>query len=852
MVGAEMIQGMGYREFLTHLFQDKPDDSKIGIFELPSARASNLADCNSAANFVDSINPHNNNVYFACGILDGKLNSSSRGSEADVIGIPGFWADLDFGDHHNEKKYPPDLESVLNILKDFDLPPSIIIHTGHGLHVYWLFKEPWIFDNDDEKWRAKKLCTRLQDTLRSIASRKGGYTFDTTSDLARILRLPKTFNNKKCNDVLEIYVYQENEFRYNPEDFDDVCIEENAIKPEEPPLDDRKTEIEKQIIVDPWAEPPKDKFEALLIEVPRFRLSWDGDRTGTETWKGTSPSEFAMSIASIAASYGWSKQEVADLIIAFYRKHHSSGVFNQPVSMAKALRPDYLAATIARAFQKNNPKPNRILDALSRNEDGDADLFIEEFRGKFAFDHSNGRWYVFREHFWEEDILEESLRAIESVIKLYRDESLQQNPNTNDQGDKKLSRMLKERAFQLGGHDRKRRVLKLAASGKPGLGLTGEEWDRHPYLLPCVNGVVKLMDDSLESGKPEQYLKTFCPTAYDPTAGEPRYFIQALNDMFDGDQETIHFLQRLFGLALIGEYREPVFPIFLGRNGQNGKATLVEVFADILGPLAGTVSPELLLKHKHPKPRGAAAPELMVLKGRRLVYASETNNGRSFDTSQVKMLAGGDRIPARDPYGKRQIEFYPSHTLFLITNFLPSAPENESAYWLRPIIIEFRYSYVENPDKKNSLQRQAIRRFKDELLKEGPSILKWAVDGCRDYLQGGLKCPDSTRVATDNYHDEMDTFKFFSEDCLEESPGNKLNPTDALEAYSKFCGRNQLTPLSRISFSEKMKNKYSYNRTANNRFYEGVKLRSSPERVTVMTPCDNTDQMPVMEKSQLN
>jgi putative DNA primase/helicase len=183
---------------------------------------------------------------------------------------------------------------------------------------------------------------------------------------------------------------------------------------------------------------------------------------------------------------------------------------------------------------------------------------------------------------------------------------------------------------------------------------------------------------------------------------------------------------------------------------------------------------------------------------------------------------------------------------------LPSAPENESAYWLRPIIIEFRYSYVENPDKKNRLQRQAIRRFKDELLQEGPSILKWAVDGCRDYLQGGLKCPESTRVATDNYYDEMETFKFFSEDCLEESPGNKLNPTDAFEAYSKFCGRNRLTPLSRKSFSEKMKNKYTYNRTANKRFYEGVKLCSSPERVTAMTSCDNTDQIHVIEKSQLN
>ncbi len=70
-----------------------------------------------------------------------------------------------------------------------------MVHSGHGLQAYWLFKEPWTFEDESERQQAETLSRRFQATLRTFAH-EHGWTIDNTSDLARVLRLPGTFNTK--------------------------------------------------------------------------------------------------------------------------------------------------------------------------------------------------------------------------------------------------------------------------------------------------------------------------------------------------------------------------------------------------------------------------------------------------------------------------------------------------------------------------------------------------------------------------------------------------------------------------------------------------------------------------------
>ncbi len=60
-----------------------------------------------------------------------------------------------------------------------------------------------------------------------------------------------------------------------------------------------------------------------------------------------------------------------------------------------------------------------VLNCLRDNEDGDARLYIELHRDRFIFDHAAGVWFVWKGHYWQEDILGEALQAIEALVEVY-------------------------------------------------------------------------------------------------------------------------------------------------------------------------------------------------------------------------------------------------------------------------------------------------------------------------------------------------------------------------------------------------------------------------------------------------
>ena len=57
--------------------------------------------------------------------------------------IPGVWADADSGEEgHNAGKdgrYAPDLETAMERLATVQIPPTTVVHSGHGLQAFWLF-----------------------------------------------------------------------------------------------------------------------------------------------------------------------------------------------------------------------------------------------------------------------------------------------------------------------------------------------------------------------------------------------------------------------------------------------------------------------------------------------------------------------------------------------------------------------------------------------------------------------------------------------------------------------------------------------------------------------------------------
>ena len=166
-------------------------------------------------------------VYFGVGLREKKLREG-RGEIKDVAAIPGLWLDVDVaGDAHAQEDLPPDLESAVSFLEEFPLKPSLLIHSGHGLHGYWLFKEPWIFDNEGEHNHAAEILSLFQGTIRARAAGRG-WKLDNTSDLPRVLRVPGTVNYKGAPVPVKILNSSDN--RYNPSDFEPYLMDQQAIE----------------------------------------------------------------------------------------------------------------------------------------------------------------------------------------------------------------------------------------------------------------------------------------------------------------------------------------------------------------------------------------------------------------------------------------------------------------------------------------------------------------------------------------------------------------------------------------------------------------------------------------------
>ena len=95
--------------------------------------------------------------------------------------------------------------------------PSLIIHSGYGLHAYYIFDSP-IEVIDDNREELKRRNHLLLDVIRL---RSNGKKIDGVGDLPRIMRTPGTFNYKLSKDHAPIcHICEDSGLRFAPTDLD--------------------------------------------------------------------------------------------------------------------------------------------------------------------------------------------------------------------------------------------------------------------------------------------------------------------------------------------------------------------------------------------------------------------------------------------------------------------------------------------------------------------------------------------------------------------------------------------------------------------------------------------------------
>ena len=328
------------KDFLEILFQHKPPELYILIWTLPEKKSFWAKTVGEAIQRVGELTE--SNVYVGVGLSNKNYGPNRRCEAKEIAGIVGLWADIDIaGPPHKKANLPPDEASVGSLIEETGLKPTLLIHTGHGFHTWWLFKEPWIFESDEERTKAASLAQGWSDTLR-IRARTHGWDIDATGELARVMRVPGTTNYK--GTPVPVRTMGGFDAKYNPMDFERHLLKEAPPQPEIVGL-----------VLSPDAEPPFDKFNALLANSKEFKKTWERSKKGDGKGhlQDQSPSGYDMSLALMATAAGWSKQEIANLLIASRRTHGDD----------LKLREDYYARTIGKAggYLKANGNVEELL-----------------------------------------------------------------------------------------------------------------------------------------------------------------------------------------------------------------------------------------------------------------------------------------------------------------------------------------------------------------------------------------------------------------------------------------------------------------------------------------------------------
>ena len=134
------------------------------------------------------------NIWFTIGLI-GERPDRGRGKVEHISGLPGLVADIDCSEGiHNEKNLPSK-EEALQFVSEIPFKPSMVVWSGGGLQVYWLFSKPWIFCSPADRAKASGLSLKWQHYLVAMGKKKG-WKLDSTGSIEHLFRIPGTFNHK--------------------------------------------------------------------------------------------------------------------------------------------------------------------------------------------------------------------------------------------------------------------------------------------------------------------------------------------------------------------------------------------------------------------------------------------------------------------------------------------------------------------------------------------------------------------------------------------------------------------------------------------------------------------------------
>ena len=340
-----------------------------------------------------------------------------------------------------------------------------------------------------------------------------------------------------------------------------------------------------------------------------------------------------------------------------------------------------------------------------------------------------------------------------------------------------------------------------------------------------VNGTLDLETGTFREHNPNDYCSMQSDYPYNPDATHSAWS-RFIDDVTAGDPRASELLQLFPGYVLFPTNSHEKIFVFSGSGG-NGKTRYLEVLRQIFGG-----SPNV----SHVTPRGLCDKfQRILLRESILNIAGEIRSDLTDAEEYLKSIASGE--PQSACYkGKDYVPFIPRTKLAFATNSQLSSGDTSEGLTRRLIMVDFKVSFVDNPDPNDPYQRQKNINILDELTSEIQSggVFNWIYEGYKLLKTVGYftETADQQTLIQDFKRSSNPILVFWEDNHCDF--GESIANTEIYRNYQQWCVDNGERPDPSTVFHREFKKvchrKYESYRTNRERGYR--KVTNTDQEVT--------------------
>lgn len=430
-------------------------------------------------------------------------------------------------------------------------------------------------------------------------------------------------------------------------------------------------------------------------------------------------------------------------------------------------RDDYLANTITTAIAN-------FFTGYSYDDVGNSDMFVDTYHEVLTYVKEWESWAYWNGKYWEKNA---NLRAQELAKDLsdtfraktaeYRSTSVEHDSDILKSMTKHSQKMRESKAISA--------MVRLATSRAV---VGADVFDSDAMLFNTQDGVYDMKNKKLMPAESSYFCTNIAGAGYKEGAECPKWkeFITKVLP-----NEGAEYLQICVGMAAVGKVYEEAM-IFMIGNGSNGKSTIANILSAVFGTYAITLQPDVITATRE----GKTPPDFAEVRGKRIVFLSETEEGDRLSTKALKRLSSNETVAARRLYSMPET-FLPTHTVFYSTNHKPRIGSGDYGTWRRIKNLPFEYKFSD-AEKKTNFAEQV-------LAEESEGILNWVFEGAAKFIENGCKLttPQFVLEATEEYKENEDIVgQFIAEKCVmgdytKDTKTWKVGSQELYVAYKEYC-----------------------------------------------------------------